>query len=194
LSFTVPGGWSVIDDTATWFALLYAPDAPPGKGSGELFVAILTAPRAAADVPARAACDSPVADAPGVGGRADDLVAAIRARPGVISTLQTPVTIDGHDGRVLDLEFASSWTGGCQAPDGTEGGVAVLHEAGSATGPVVGVGPDYPVRVILMDLSEDRTLAIVIRDVGPVQRSRFEAHVAAAMPIINSFQFDSRSP
>jgi hypothetical protein len=121
-------------------------------------------------------------------------MAAIRARPGVVSSAPAAVTIGGHEGRVLDLHIADSWAGSCRTPDGPVVGVPLLVEAGSAKSPLVGIGRDQPVRLILVDLGAERSMAIVIFDIGPTRPSLFEADVAAAMPIVESFEFHSPAP
>jgi hypothetical protein len=190
LSYTVPEGWTVDEDGTTTLVLHHGPAALPGQPSTDSFVVLLAQPRMAADLEAGAAC-GPVGDAPGVGGGLDALVAAIVARPGVVSTPPTAVTIGGHGGRSLDLTLSASWTGGCRAPEGPVVGLPILVEAGSATGPVVGLAPDHPVRLILLDLAQGRTMAIAIYDVEATQPSQFEAHVAEAMPIVESLDLRS---
>jgi hypothetical protein len=193
LSYTVPEGWKVKEDRTATFVLHHLPDAPQGQPSTDSFVVLLAQPRMAADFRAGVAC-GPVGDAPGVGGGLDDLVAAITARPGVVSTPPAALTIGGYEGQLLDLQLAASWTGGCLAPEGLIVGVPILQEAGSSTGPVVGLGPDHPVRLILLDLADGRTMAVVIDCVGPSQSSSFEQQVVQVMPIIESFEFHPPTP
>ena len=194
VAYTVPeGGWSVPEDGPTTFVLAHIPEVPQGQPSTFLMVALLAQPRMAADFDAGAAC-GPVGDAPGVGSGLDDLVAAIRARPGVVSIPRDAVTIGGYKGRVLDLQLAASWTGGCVGPGGLVVALPIVVEAGTATGPVVAIGPDRPVRLILLDLTDGRTMAIVIHDIEPAQPSLFEALVAEAMPIVESFEFQPPTP
>jgi hypothetical protein len=59
---------------------------------------------------------------------------------------------------------------------------------------VVGITPDQPVRLILLDLTGGRTIAVVVFDLGPVQTQQFEADVAEAMPIIESFDLHPSKP
>jgi hypothetical protein len=193
LSFTVTEGWKVKEDEPAVFLLHHLPDAVPGQTSTDTFLSLFVQPRMAAELEDGAAC-GPSGDAPGVGAGIDDLVAAIVARPGVVLTNPTAVTIAGYDGQLLDLRLAASWTKGCAAPDGPVVGVSILHQAGSGAGPGVGLGPDHPVRLILLDLTEGRTLAIAIFEVEPSQPSVFEAHVAEVMPIIESFEFHPPTP
>lgn len=112
-----------------------------------------------------AACE-PTADAPGAGRSHDDLVAAIMASPGVVSTALAP-----------------SWTGGCDQV------VALPILNGAAAGPVVAIDHDNPARLILLEVAEDRVLAIVIFDIGTSPATAFDADADAAMPIVESFAF-----
>ena len=84
----------------------------------------------AADFAAGADCNS-VVDAPGVGRGRDELVAAIRARPSVVSTPPTEVTVGGFSGLMLDLRLAPSWTGRLHvAAEARVIGASILHGAG----------------------------------------------------------------
>ena len=133
-------------------------------------------------------------DAPGVGLRVDEIVASIRARPGAVSTAPAAVTIGGYEGQMLDLHLAPSWTGGCLAPEGAVAGIPILHGDAPGTGPVVGIGPDHPLRLILLDLTGRRTMCVAIFNIEPSQASAFEEQLGAVMPIIETFQFHAPTP
>jgi len=193
LSYMVPEGWKVEADEWSVFVLHHLSDAGPGKPSTDSFVALFVQPRMAAELENGATC-GPSDDAPGVGGSLHDLVTAITARAGVISTAPARVTIGGHEGQLLDLQLAPSWTKGCRAPEGLIVGVPILHQAGSATGPGVGLGRDHPVRLILLDLADGRTMALTIFSLEPSQPLQFQQQVAEAMPIIESFEFQPPTP
>jgi hypothetical protein len=126
----------------------------------------------------------------------DAIVKAIQARPGVVSTPPLPVTIGGYDGRMLDISISPSWTGGCVAPDGsaTTIGIPLLVEAGTELGPVIGIGPGLPVRLILVDLGDERTMSIAIFGVDPLPPASFAKQVEAAMPVIESFELHPPTP
>jgi hypothetical protein len=194
LSYTVAEGWQVKQDEAAVFVLHHLADAAQGQTSADTFLALFVQPRMSAVPKDGAACDRPIGEAPGVGAGVGDLVAAIVARPGVVSTAPIPVKVGGYDGQLLDLQLAASWTGGCITPEGPIGGLPIINQAGSGTGPAVGVGPDHPVRLILLDLTKGRTMAVVIFEPEPIQPSPFEAHAAEVMPIIESFEFDPLTP
>ncbi len=191
LSYTVPAGWKVKEDRPASFLLHHPSDGSQGEPPIDSFVALFTEPRVAAVYKDGAPCD-PFSEDPGIGPKVDDLVAAIMARPGVVSTPPAPVTVGGYEGRMLDLSIAPSWTGGCQSPGGPIVGVPIIVGAGS--GPSAGLDPDHPLRLILLDLTDGRTLAIAIVGFDPSQASSFEAQVAEAMPIIESLEFHQPKP
>ena len=187
LSYTVPKGWAILEDRPADFVLYHLSGAASGPSSSDTFIILFAQPRFVL-VESGAPCEPP-SDAPDIGQWVDDIAAAVRARAGVVSTPPTRVTVGGHDGQILDLQLAPSWTGVCQAPEGQIAVPPFLLGAGPKTGPTVGVSPDHPLRLILLDLADGRTMAVAIFDVGPIQPSPFEEQVASVMPIIESFQF-----
>jgi hypothetical protein len=194
LSYTVPSGWVTFEDEpAVSFTLDHRSNASASQPSTHLVILLITQPRMAADFENGAPCGS-FGDAPGVGLRVDEIVAAIQARAGVVSNAPAAVTIGGYEGQMLDLHLAPSWTGGCLAPEGAVVGVPILHGDGPGTGPLVGIGPDHPLRLILLDLAGGRTMCVAIFNIEPSQASPFEEQVAAVMPIIKSFQFHAPTP
>lgn len=195
LMYTIPQGWDVIDEGETVTIVgHHQAEVSPGGPPSDSFILVMGQPRIAAAQRPGTACDPAlVLDAPGVGSSLDALVAAIRGRPGVVSTTPAPIAIGGHEGSLLDLQLAASWTGGCVAPEGPVVGVVILHEAGSATGPIVGLAPDKPLRLILVRLTSDQTMAIAIYDAGS-SSSAFEAHLGDVMPVVKSFEFRSPPP
>ena len=193
LSYTVPSGWVTEEDQPASFTLDHPSAASASQPSTNSVILLIAQPRMVADLNG-APCGS-FSDAPGVGLRVDEIVAAIRARVGVIATAPAAVTIGGHEGKMLDLHLAPSWTGGCVAPEGAAVGIPILHGDGLGTGPVVavgpvvGVGPDHPLRLILLDLTAGRTMCVAIFNIRSSQASAFEEQLGAVMPIIESFQF-----
>jgi hypothetical protein len=192
LSFTVPEGWKVKGDEPGSYALHYLADTAGSQPSTDALVMLLAQPRMAADLPDGSTCG--FSDAPGVGPGVDDIVAAILARPGVISTSPAAVSIGGYQGKLLDLRLAPSWSRGCVDAGGPVVGIPILRQAGPNTGPGVGLGPDQPVRLILLKLTDERTMAIAIDCLGPSQASLFDQQVARLMPVIESFAFHPRTP
>ena len=188
LSITVPEGWNAVDDRAEAFVLLHhLSGAVSGQSSTDTFIALIAQPRFIA-VASGAPCGAP-SGAPRVGQRVDDIATAILAQDGVVSMPPAPVSIGSYDGQILDLRLPPSWTGGCRTPDGQVAAVPFLLGEGPETGPTVGVMPDHPLRLILLDLTRGRTMAVAISVMGPAGPLPFDKQVAAAMPIVESFQF-----
>jgi hypothetical protein len=202
LSYTVPAGWEAIGEDPAAFLLHRLSDPAQGLPSRELIIGVLAQPVMAADLPNGTDCPSPAdsANAPGVGKGRDELVAAIRARPSVVSTEATPVTVAGYSGLSLDLRLAPSWTGWCAQPGGGRlTATAILRQPDAHA--LVGLSSEAPfLRLILLDLGDGKTLAIVIAGIAPSGSASFKEQAAAAMPIVDSFALGpsastpSRSP
>ena len=192
LSLTVPGGWKVKEDEVTTFLLHRLPDTAQSHPTTDTFVQLLAQPRMVANFSAGASCDSIGGPAPGVGSGIDDIVAAIVARPGVVSAPPAVVSIGGYEGRMLDLQLAPSWTGGCGSPDGLKVFVPLLEGSAPKAGPIIIV--DQPVRLILLDLRGGRTLVVAIYALGPSQPSALGEQLADVMPVVESFEFHPPSP
>lgn len=184
LTYTIPAGWGLIEDSQASFILHRVPGV-------EAFVALIAHPLVSAEFEEGAIC-GPFSVVPGVGQQPGDLMSAISSRPGLVSTSPAPITIGGYAGTVLDLSVATSWTGGCQAPEGRIKGIPLLQAFSSGSGPQVGVSEDGPLRLILLDLGDGRTLAIAIAFLNP--DAPFDEQVSTVMPIIESFEFRSQAP
>jgi hypothetical protein len=193
LSYTVPEGWKVKEDTPATFVLHRVPD-PQSASPTDSIVFLFAEPRVAAEFDEGAACGNDPGDAAGIGTGADDIIAAMRARPSVVSTPPTAVTVGGYSGHLLDLQLAPSWTGGCLAPEGPLVGSLIIRNAGAGPGPIVALTPDVPVRLVLLDLGNDRTMAIAVSCFGSSRPDVLEAAIADAMPVIESFKFHPPAP
>jgi len=186
LRYTVPSGWEVKDDQPGAFVLHRVPDSAQGPQSSDVFISVIAQPAMAAEFARGADCSASI-DAPGVGGGRDEIVAAIRARPGVVSTPPTERTVGAFSGLMLDLRLAPSWTGGCLSPGGPVVGTQILRAESS--GFVVGLGPDAPLRLFLVDLADGHTLAVVIDGIPSSASASpsLEGQASTAMPIVESF-------
>jgi hypothetical protein len=150
---------------------------------------VLAQPVMAMDLPNGTDCPSPAdsANTPGVGKGRDELVAAIRARPSVVLTEATPVTVAGYPGLSLDLRLAPSWTGWCAEPGGGRLiATPILRQPDAHA--LVGLSSEAPfLRLILLDLGNGKTLAIVIAGITVSGSASFEEQADGAMPIVESF-------
>jgi hypothetical protein len=114
-----------------------------------------------------------------------ELVASIRALPALTVSNVAAVTIGGLPGTSLDLAVAPAWTGKCS-------GLALpsygyLASSGTGTGSSgIGILGTERVRLFLLDSGNGDTLAIQLEAVDPAS---FDAFVASATPIVQSFQF-----
>jgi hypothetical protein len=193
LSYTVPEGWRTEEDSAVSLTLHHRTEGSASQPATDSFILLISRPRMVADFNNEAPCGQ-FSDAPDVALGVDQIVAAIRARAGVVSTAPAALTIGGYEGRMLDLHLAPSWTGGCQAPEGTIVGVPILRGGGPGTGATVGLGTDHPLRLILLDLTAGRTMCIAIFNPEPSQASAFDVQVEAIMPVIEGFQLHAPTP
>jgi hypothetical protein len=193
LSYTVPERWKVKEDRAGAFLLHRLPDESASQPSMDTLIHLFTHARLMADYTQGAICGQS-GEAPGVGRGVDDIVAAIRARPGVVSTPPAAVTVGGYAGQMLDLNLAPTWTGSCQNPDGPIIAMHLLLGLESERSAGIGLVLNSPVRLILLDLTGGRTMAVAIFTGGPSQPSELEVQVREAMPVIESFEFHPPVP
>jgi len=187
VSYTVPEGWGLMVDYRYTHVLHRTLDAPTSRPATQALVALIAHPRVA-DATPDATCGL-VQDAADVGDSVDDMITAIVGRPGVIASAPAAVTIGGFHGTSLDLSIDPTWTRGCRGPSGVVIGVPILHVAGLTDGPLVAVGPDQPVRLILLDLGKRRSVAIVISAIGPSGSPPLDDAVATAMTVVESIEF-----
>jgi hypothetical protein len=188
LSYTVPERWKVKEDRAAIFLLHHLAADAATDGSGDVFIHLFTQPRLVADYVNGAAC-GPTSEVPGVGTGVDDLVAAIIARPGVESTTPSRITVGGYQGEMVDLHLAASWSRGCRTPDASFVALPLLLGPDFEIGANFGIGPNSPARLILLDLTGGRTIAIAVFKAGPAEPSQLEADSGEAMRVIESFEF-----
>jgi len=195
LSFRLPDGWVIAGESDTDVTLLH----PQGDGPQPVLTTVITVmarPTLVAPIPDEAPCGA-VTDQEEGGTSVDELLAALAARPGVEMSSPTSIEIRGHPATVVDLRLAPDWTGACK--DGTDSlvGIALLRVAGQATGqatgPLLAVTAQHPFRLVLVDLGEGRTVAIAAFGIGDDPSAVTSIPTADAMPVIESFEFQSTS-
>jgi hypothetical protein len=177
--YTVPEGWANSADWPDHYALMRAGPYTAGEtGHGAVTpdtITVLVHP-GAARLHSECAEDAE----PGVGTTRADLVAWLLEHPGLEVTQQADVTIDGNEATVLDLAVRDTWTETCD------------EAAPFAAAPVFFSGYHWALakndrmRVVLFDLPSGNTVAVAIDVESP---STFDALVAEAMPIVESFDF-----
>jgi hypothetical protein len=171
LTFTVPDGWAIANDTQAALFLRRASDYTNHKDS---FYGI----SAWADV---AAAKQDCSDQPDgtISTGAANIAAWMEGLPSVIAT-HTTIDINGLPAEVVDVHIA---------PDATtcQGLVSLIASRTSKPDPFnFGVFGDQQMRVVLVDVAPQRTVAIFIDD---ALEHRYDELAAEAMPIIESFTF-----
>jgi hypothetical protein len=188
LTYTLPEGWSIASDHTSDIRLVHSTDyaletadGPPNGDSDGIEAWIR--PAALSSEP----CSEQVA--PEIGRTPDELVDWFAAHPRLDAGEPQAVTIDGHEGRMIDFSIATSQTDTCGFPRPV---VGLLTEGVGAAGSVgdgpyiVGIMAPARQRLIFLDLGNERVAAILIRSVDP---DRFDDFLAEAMPIVESFDF-----
>ncbi len=171
VTFTVPDGWAIANDTQAALFLRRATDYTNHK---ESFYGI----SAWADVAAAKQDCSDQSDST-IGTRAADIAAWMASLPSVIAT-HTTIDVNGLPAEVVDVHIAPNATT-CQ------GFVSLIASRTSKPDPFnFGVFGDQQMRVVLIDIAPQRTVAAFIDD---NLEHRYDELAAVAMPIIESFIF-----
>ncbi len=185
VTYTVPHGWANAADFPGSFSLvpssdyaLYSEDGPPKGGTHEI---ALYAALAASDQ--NAECSA--AERTDVPRNVDGLIQFIGSLRSVSSSRPRPITIDGRNGRWVDVRIAPDWTGTC--PDETVPTVQLFrHSEGGPFTWNLALRGDARMRLIVLDAGQgDVVLFAVVSD----DPDRFDDLAAQSMPIIESFQF-----
>lgn len=178
-SYTVPDGWANFGDFPTHYRLAK-------QGASENTAIFLWA-----DVVAHsqdASC-SRTAE-PGVGRTASAITDWLTTLPGLVATTPTPVTVGGLAGFWLDLSVAADWTQICPYSEGKPLVMTFVDsDVDSHPGPEGfdwNIGAGGYSRYFLLDLGDGRTLLI---EIGASDKASWDALVADAMPLINTFTF-----
>jgi hypothetical protein len=187
LTFTVPGGWAASADWPQSYDLVPAemyPDSgdPPAESKG---IYLHARPAAHAQSVDDTTC--PVAEAQGVGHTVDDLIGWISRHPGLDAGEPTPITINGRVGQMIDVKLATDWTATCAGFTDGSPGALLFTEIGTPDDFSWAIGPDQRERIILLDIGGGQ---VVLIDISASQPAAFDALVADAMPIIQSFEFE----
>jgi hypothetical protein len=101
--------------------------------------------------------------------------------PSVRTGVPQPITINGRTGQWVDLELDPAWTKSCPWSDGSPAAPLVYANTG-VTG-AVGTGKH---REFFIDIGHGDTVNVEINGEDP---ARWDALIAEAMPIVESFVF-----
>ena len=166
-TFSVPAGWVNDIDTYEFYRLLQ--DTPANEAefglSGEPAQSIFMG---MVDTPALGICDG-VGETHG--SNAAELVASLVADEALVTSDPVDVTIGGFTGTRVDAHLDPDWTGTCTPnPD------APTRDPNDVRG-----------RYIFLDTPDGGKLLIIV---DSVHAADFEAFLAEAMPVVESFEFD----
>lgn len=170
VTYTVPAGWANTADAASYFLLQPVDSEVDG-------IHLFRDPLAASQ---DAAC--PSAAATGVGSTSSQLVAWMRERPGLVVSSPRIATVGGLHGVSVDIGIVAGWSASCPFANGAPT-VPLITAPGAYHWVVVG---NERLRLYLLDLPAGGTVAV---DIDAFDGTRFDALIAAAEPIVQSFLF-----
>ena len=173
VTFTVPEGWALSDDSADYLQLRPA-------GQDILGIHMFRGVSAASQDPS-----CPVEAEPGVGTSSVELMSWIRGLDGLNVSSPAMVTVGGLLGSSIDIAIKDGWTQSCSFANGLPT-VPLLVDPGTGLRWVIAGGERL--RLYALDLPDGGTLIV---DVDDFEGSQFEPFLAAALPIIKSLQFGS---
>jgi hypothetical protein len=175
LTYTVPDGWANSADWPDRLNLVPSTDfakVTPDQQEVDSEVLVFTQPIA---LKQGAPCFTGEPQS-GVGRTVDDLITWLDQVPGLTVTESKAVSLDGNPGQWVDLRVDPDRTSACEE----------LEFMKPSGGDPVVIGGEERERLILLDLGQGDVVGIRIFSRNPAS---FDALVAEAMPIVESFQF-----
>jgi hypothetical protein len=172
ITYTLPDGWLIADDSADYFAL--EPVASDAIG-----IRVFRSPRAASQDPA-----CPLTAAPGVGTAARDLVDWIMARPGLVAGDPVPVTMGGLAGLSVDLAIVAGWKPSC--PFANSVPTVALFVGTTDTSFRWVVAGSERLRLTVLDVPGSGTVVV---DIDAFDGSLMDGLLPAAAPILGTLKF-----
>jgi hypothetical protein len=184
LTYTVPDGWANSIDFPERYGITPAADfAPERESDPHPAVHEIELHWQYAATAQNAACTSE--ELTSVPRTVNGLVDWIRGLPSLDVGAPAAITIDGHNGRLMDVGVSPSWKSSC--PGETQPIALFLTEAGSGpAGDTFSIVAGHRARLVFLDLG-DGDLAMVA--IYSSDLARFDELVAQSMPIIESFTF-----
>jgi hypothetical protein len=171
VTFTVPDGWVLADDSASYLQVRPADQDTLG-------IHLFRDAKAASQDPS-----CPVTPAPGVGTSSVELLAWLRGLDGLVVTPPALVTVGGLRGSSVDIAIKSGWTASCPFANGLPT-VPLLVEEGIGLRWVMAGGERL--RLYLLDLPSGGTVLIDVDDFVGDQLSAF---LGVAVPVVTSMTF-----
>lgn len=131
---------------------------------------------------------------PGVDATASDIVGALAARPGLVTSEPVAVKIGGLSGQQIDFALAPNWAGTCPQVDTPF--VPLVFADTDLGGLWWGASPGERFRIIVLDVAPlpSGMFATVMIFVYSADAAAWDDHLAASMQIIESFEFDVKAP
>lgn len=171
VSFTLPEGWLIAEESPDYLAL-----QPATSDSVGIF--IFRSPGAASQQ-----ADCPTTALPDVGPLAKDLVDWIGARPGLRIGTPKSVALGGLVGFELDVAIVDGWTASCPFANGLP---TVPLFVGKSSGLRWVIAGSERLLLTVLDLPGSGTVVV---DVDAFEGTLFDEFLPAAAPIVKSLRF-----
>jgi hypothetical protein len=171
VTYTVPSGWRVSQDSPDYFALQPASSEVTG-------IHFFRDPLAASQDPT-----CPTSPEPGIGTLSLELATWIRGLPGIVASSPRMVTVGGLRGVELDLAINTGWTASCPFANGVP--TVPLFVGGDGNLRWVAAGNEQ-LRLSLLDVPGGGTVVV---DIDAFDGTLFDELLAAATPIVQSLEF-----
>ena len=175
LTYTVPDSWSNATDGPDGFSL--AEQGSPLAGAINLFSTAIA-------VSQGAGC--PGTPEPGVAAGAEALSTWLTTLPGLAASTPSPVSVGGLSGFTVDVTVKPAWTRTCPFSGGKPYVPLFTNGLAGDVNFDWGLAAGGKMRLFLLDLPDGRTTLI---DVEAPDEATWDAFVAAAEPIVESFQY-----
>lgn len=175
VTYTVPDGWENLTDTRAYFQLR-------PYGSEVAGIHLFANPLASLQ-------DAVCTSAPdlAVGKTSTDLVAWIRARPGLVVSSPAMTTVGGLPGVSIDVGIKDGWTESCPFANGNP--TVPLFNGGDAGYHWIVVGNER-LRLYVLDLPAGGTLVV---DIDAFDGTLMDGLIGQGLPIVKSLTFKTGS-
>lgn len=170
LTFTVPEGWVLAEDSALYLSLRPA-------DSDVIGIHLFRDPSGASQDPT-----CPAAPEPGVGRTSSELTAWIRSLPGLVVSTPAMATVGGLPGVSIDAALQADWTAACPFADGIPS-VPLFNSPQIEHWVVVG---NERLRLYLLDVPGGGTVVV---DLDAFDGEQIADLINVALPILQTFQF-----
>jgi hypothetical protein len=170
LTFTVPAGWEVANDSSGYLELR-------PLGSVDAGIHVFRDIKAASQ-----AADCPTSAEPGVGATSSELIAWMRGLKGVNASPVSMAAVGDLRGVSIDLSIAAGWTQACPFANGLPT-VPLFTDGANLRWVLAG---NERLRLFILDTPGGGTITV---DVDAFDGTLFEGILAQATPIIRTFSF-----